>query len=641
MKILLFSGGSGTTLISQTLAKNPNIELSLAINGYDDGKSTGKIREFLGNVLGPSDFRKNSINLCENQELKRILEHRIVSKDNETFQSFLDNPIENLSKLKLEDFKILKNIKNLTLDQFNKIFNYFLLFRRFEKRNKKKFDYFDCSIGNLIFAGIFLGNERNFNKTVEDFNNFCEIKVKIFNVTDGTNAYLYGIDSEDNILNNEEKIVNLTKNRHVKEIFLLKKKYNNPNLDFLKANEINPNINKDLKKRILKSDVIIYGPGTQFSSLFPSYLTKDLALSISQNNRALKIFISNIKMDNDIQNLSANYIFEKSIYYLNHKSKISINKKKLFTNILLQKNFMNLINRDLKNYLDFDIDLFKFDKQKIHLENWERASGKHLGEYFHNYLIKLYNKKFNRNLKINKNSISIIVLIKNEIKFIDKLKENLAQIELDNSGIPLEILIIDGGSNDGTLEKIRKFTNYRVYSFDNLKRGEALSKGIELSQGEVVITYPSDCEYSVKDLNKMIRSALIENGALLIGSRNIRNSNITNHINKIYKNKKISFFFSKYGGILISFIMLIFYNRFITDPFSTLKIYDKEIIKNLKLIEKGVNYEIEIMCKLLKKNFSIIEVPVDYFPRGKKDGKKMGLWDGITSLKTLIFNTIT
>ena len=36
MKIILFSGGSGTKLIAKTLANNSNIDLILAINGYDD-----------------------------------------------------------------------------------------------------------------------------------------------------------------------------------------------------------------------------------------------------------------------------------------------------------------------------------------------------------------------------------------------------------------------------------------------------------------------------------------------------------------------------------------------------------------------------------------------------------------------------
>ena len=36
----------------------------MAINGYDDGASTGEVRRFLGDSLGPSDFRKNASRLA-------------------------------------------------------------------------------------------------------------------------------------------------------------------------------------------------------------------------------------------------------------------------------------------------------------------------------------------------------------------------------------------------------------------------------------------------------------------------------------------------------------------------------------------------------------------------------------------------
>ena len=40
------------------------VQLTVAINGYDDGASTGEVRRFLGDALGPSDFRKNASRLA-------------------------------------------------------------------------------------------------------------------------------------------------------------------------------------------------------------------------------------------------------------------------------------------------------------------------------------------------------------------------------------------------------------------------------------------------------------------------------------------------------------------------------------------------------------------------------------------------
>ena len=63
-RVVVFSGGRGSGVLSRQLVKDPRIELTLAINGYDDGASTGEVRRFLGDSLGPSDFRKNASRLA-------------------------------------------------------------------------------------------------------------------------------------------------------------------------------------------------------------------------------------------------------------------------------------------------------------------------------------------------------------------------------------------------------------------------------------------------------------------------------------------------------------------------------------------------------------------------------------------------
>src|SRR5262245_26890581 len=64
VKVVLFSGGRGSSVLSKHLINHPQVKLTLAVNGYDDGLSTGEIRRFLGDSLGPSDFRKNASRLA-------------------------------------------------------------------------------------------------------------------------------------------------------------------------------------------------------------------------------------------------------------------------------------------------------------------------------------------------------------------------------------------------------------------------------------------------------------------------------------------------------------------------------------------------------------------------------------------------
>ena len=57
INIVIFNGGRGGTSIIPSLVSNPDIKLTSIVNAYDDGKSTGEIRDFF-NMLGPSDIRK-------------------------------------------------------------------------------------------------------------------------------------------------------------------------------------------------------------------------------------------------------------------------------------------------------------------------------------------------------------------------------------------------------------------------------------------------------------------------------------------------------------------------------------------------------------------------------------------------------
>src|SRR5450756_446395 len=64
LRIVLFSGGRGSGALAELVATDARIGLTIAINGYDDGASTGEVRRFLGDALGPSDFRKNASRLA-------------------------------------------------------------------------------------------------------------------------------------------------------------------------------------------------------------------------------------------------------------------------------------------------------------------------------------------------------------------------------------------------------------------------------------------------------------------------------------------------------------------------------------------------------------------------------------------------
>ena len=69
---------------------------------------------------------------------------------------------------------------------------------------------------------------------------------------------------------------------------------------------------------------------------------------------------------------------------------------------------------------------------------------------------------------------------------------------------------------------------------------------------------------------------------------------------------------------------------------TALKSFKVELIEKLKLSSNGFDIEPEIVFKLSKLNVDIVEVPINYNPRSKKDGKKMSINGGIETLKALL-----
>ena len=82
LSVVMFSGGRGTGALTEALLRYPDIKLSLLVNAYDDGLSTGLLRRFIPGMLGPSDIRKNLSRFLEprkdqtSETLRFLMEYR-------------------------------------------------------------------------------------------------------------------------------------------------------------------------------------------------------------------------------------------------------------------------------------------------------------------------------------------------------------------------------------------------------------------------------------------------------------------------------------------------------------------------------------------------------------------------------------
>ena len=462
-------------------------------------------------MLGPSDFRKNCSNaiLPNNQReetLKTILDFRFKN-----FKSY--NQL--INKIRKKDQNYFEFIDRLPWNKYLKFLDMINVFNNYiSKKKYKKKEFLDISLGNIIFAALFLQNSKDFNKTVKHFSEFFEIKHKILNVTDGKNLFLCGLAKSGNILANEVSIIQNKKKETISEIFLLKERLSSSNLKILNRQEdfrkkksylnnlgIKPSLNPELKSIIKDSDVIIYGPGTQNSSLYPSYLTRGLKDLILRSN-AKKIFISNIFKDNDIVNESTSTIIDKFFYYINNRKKEkNSNKDKLINYYFVHKTDKNDINNLYQKYYLLE-DLKK--KKEIFKFDWEKSSGVHFSNLIVNQIFKIIKKSrfFERNRSFQ--TLSIILPCLNEKNKLRKVLTNITNFRLKDFNLSNELIFVDGGSTDGSIKTAKKFKNLKIYALKNKKRGECIDYGIKNAKGDIILIFPTDGEFSVSDIQQLV-----------------------------------------------------------------------------------------------------------------------------------------
>lgn len=66
------------------------------------------------------------------------------------------------------------------------------------------------------------------------------------------------------------------------------------------------------------------------------------------------------------------------------------------------------------------------------------------------------------------------------------------------------------------------------------------------------------------------------------------------------------------------------------------KAFRRNVLAKITLSEDRFGFEPEITCKLLKRGFKILEIPIRYKSRSYQEGKKIGIRDGLRAIYLLV-----
>lgn len=229
-------------------------------------------------------------------------------------------------------------------------------------------------------------------------------------------------------------------------------------------------------------------------------------------------------------------------------------------------------------------------------------------------------------MKIHK--ISIIVPCFNEANYIGSTLRAILVANL--GGIKKEIIVVDDGSTDASVFKIRspKLNNTKMEVIrhgKNMGKGAAIRSGFKKVTGEVVIIQDADNEYNPNQYKLLLNPFIRNNAKVVYGSRTLG-------IEK-FGNKYSSLFFYL-GGKILTWYMNILFNTNLTDQPTGYKVFRSDIIPILlkKSHQNDFSAEIEMTAALAKHHIPIVEIPIVYIPRSVAEGKKIKFTDFIKAL---------
>src|ERR1019366_858247 len=103
--------------------------------------------------------------------------------------------------------------------------------------------------------------------------------------------------------------------------------------------------------------------------------------------------------------------------------------------------------------------------------------------------------------------VSIVIPVLNEEATIVEVLKSVIALDFQPLGLTKEVILVDGGSRDRTVELARTLRNVRIYELPRvIGRGAAMRMGIEKARGNLIVFFPGDNEYRPEDLYTVVES---------------------------------------------------------------------------------------------------------------------------------------
>ncbi|MBI2059696.1 MAG: glycosyltransferase family 2 protein [Nitrospirae bacterium] len=222
-------------------------------------------------------------------------------------------------------------------------------------------------------------------------------------------------------------------------------------------------------------------------------------------------------------------------------------------------------------------------------------------------------------------TLSIIIPAFNEESSIEEVIRRVERVDIAFLGVEKQIVVVDDGSTDGTVSKVRCSGRVSVVRHPHRRgKGSAIRTGLAHATGDLVLIQDADLEYDPSDYPCLLDPMLKGAARVVYGSRFL--------LRRRPEGMRLAFLGA---NRILTLLANVLYGGRLTDMTTCYKLFRTEDLRAMDIEAEGFEFCPEATAKLKRAGVDIMEVPVSYQARQSKGGKKLRWWDGLAVVKSL------
>jgi len=203
--------------------------------------------------------------------------------------------------------------------------------------------------------------------------------------------------------------------------------------------------------------------------------------------------------------------------------------------------------------------------------------------------------------------VSLVIPAKNEVKSICKVIQDAKK----HAPHPIQIIVVDGGSNDGT-DKMAGKEGAEVFVELKPGYGRAIRSGLKRGKGDIFVIMDADGTYEASDMHGLIEPLLEGKADVVLASR-IAGSMLPMSMQKV----------NYVGNILFTLLYNKLYGQSISDSQTGFRALTRKAFEVMTFREEDMAFSTEMLTQAVKCGLRITEIPSTYKPRDKGSKSKL------------------